>query len=241
MDILLDSNISQDREKLRRLFRVKQTELELLRIRDFNIKKCDILSIQNRDFTLIPLNIEKFLDFTFDDFLSFREEHKLFKSRLEFSAKYVHSITNENIMILYLYSEGNKKVNKSDTEIVYIFVKKGYKHLLLITENGLGNPSINTSILSSNIEIFLDEDLAFNRTKHAYAPIHVDHITASNVNEWSEKEQLNANKLPIILTDDIISKYYGGKPMDIFQYELMSPSSDRMIYYRNVRTMTGKK
>ena len=110
--------------------------------------------------------------------------------------------------------------------------------MILITETGLNSESNNivtNRTIGYKIEVFLDYELAFARPKHALSPISVKHIHSNQLKQWSQDEHIQPEKLPMVLTIDPISKWFGANPMDGFQYEIMGTTTDTAGYYRIVR------
>lgn len=241
MNYSLNPSNPEQREILRRLFRVKQTEIEMIKSRGYII---DQVALMKTDINFIkPLrDISIFInpEFTFEDFLQYRETNNVFQNRIEFSCVYFNKLNvNETLLILYLNNEPGKQVGKTDLSIVYNFISsQAYKHIIIVTNTGL-NPESNNQIVNRTvgykIEVFQDYELAFNRTKHALAPISITHIPVANVSDWAKSENIQPEKLPMIFNVDMIAKWYGARPYDVFQYTIMGTTTDTAGYYRITR------
>lgn len=231
-------------ESLRRLFRMKRVEGEMMLARGFSL---DEVHVMKKDRTWVATNLSGFQHpaATFDDFLRFREASGLFGSREEFSSIYTTPDKSRKIIVLYLTSEPGKKVAKADFAIVHTFIAAAaYRHIILVSENGLNadNSSyVNNRVAGFRIELFLDIDLSFNRTKHALCPIQVRHVPASQVKGYSNEEGIQSEKLPLIYDKDPISKWFGAEPGDVFQEENLSTENDTAGNYRRVRQTPSDK
>lgn len=183
----------------------------------------------------------------FRAFLQHRSETGYYQSRQEFSSIY-YDVNGKPLVVLYLPNRPGKKVSKEEFEIVNTFIQLGAQHgdhpqmrfrdFILVTETGLN--AINTNKLRNrtigyNIEVFLDSELAFPRVKHAYAPITVEHIPKSNIPQWSQQEQIQPEKLPMVMNLDAVAKWYGASPFDVLQTELLGTTTDTIGYARIVR------
>lgn len=241
MEPALDTNIPEQKERLRRLFRVKATETEMMVQRG---NRLDLVSMMRSDRNFHPQQIDltglRNPTLRPEALLQYRQQTGLFQSRQEFSSVYFSATNPEDrILVLYLGNEPGKQVAKKDFEIVLLFIQtQAFRHIILITETGLNSENNNFVInrtLGYKIEVFLDTQLAFNRTKHALAPISTQHIPARQVPQWARDEQIQAEKLPMILNIDILAKWYGANPYDGFQTEVISATNETGIYYRITR------
>lgn len=82
----------------------------------------------------------------------------------------------------------------------------GIKHCIIIYKEGITSSAkqiIATSI-DTKIEVFLESDLHFNKTKHRLVP---EHIALSKTDSINFKKKYGT-KLPAILKTDPISRFY---------------------------------
>lgn len=241
MEPALNANIPEQKERLRRLFRVKATETEMMAQRGYRL---DLISMLQSDhqFNPQPINLTNLKNpgLRIDQLLEFRQRTGMFQSRQEFSSLYYKSENPEDrVLVLYLGNEPGKQVAKKDFAIVLAFIQtQKYRHIILMTETGLNSESNNfvtNRIIGYKIEVFLDKQLAYNITKHALAPIVIQHIPARQVSQWAQREQIQADKLPMIMNNDDLAKWFGSDPFDGFQLEVMGATTDTSGYYRIVR------
>jgi DNA-directed RNA polymerase subunit H (RpoH/RPB5) len=226
-----------DLERLRRLFRVKTTEIEMMLDRGYRLDTVHIFQydkFKETPFDLTSLNTP---GFRFEEFLKFREDRGIFQSRQNFSSIYYKD--NDRILILYLNNDPGKQVSKKDFQIVLSFIQTQiYRHIILITETGLNsdnNNFVTSRTTGYKIEVFLDSDLAFNVTKHALAPISIQHIKSKDTAQYSQKEQIQPEKIPMIMDSDAIARHYGSNAFDVFQMVTMGANTDTTGSYRLCR------
>lgn len=269
MDLSLNPQIPKQREQLRRLFIMKRTELEMMVQRGYDISAVtqlqrgyDLTTIaQLQSMREVPYSVDlrPFLDPTlgivpgkptspegafFEPMLAYRQQTGIFQSRQDFSAIYYTPGREKHVLVLYLGNEPGKQVSMKDFQIVNDFIGTGkFHHIILVTETGL-NPDnlskVRTRMPGYRFEIFLDQELSFNRTKHAYAPIKIEHIPAKEVSAWTQREEIQAEKLPMILNVDPIAKWFGAGPLDVFQTELLGTTTDTEGYARITRMAPSK-
>lgn len=252
MERALDANNPEEREKLRRLFRVKKTEGEMLARRGYRL---DIVDVMKSDRSFVRVNLSGLQDpaLQLPTLLEFREKYGLFRSRQEFSSIYYHAQDPKiKVLVLYLGNDPGKQVGTKDFNIFHEFIQaqariqdetQRIRHFILITETGLNSEKssfIANRILGYKVEVFLDVELAFNKTKHALAPIETVHIPARMVKWWAQEEQFQPEKAPMVLNVDANAKWYGAEPMDGFQHIIMGTTTDTAVYYRICRQATTK-
>jgi DNA-directed RNA polymerase subunit H (RpoH/RPB5) len=250
MEPILDDNIPEQREILRRLFRVKATETEMMAQRGYRLDSVIMLQ-QDRNFNPLPLDLSGLSNpsLRFETLLQSRRDSSLpktlrdggrFRSRIEFSSLYV-GLNNpqDEVLILYLGSAPGKQVAKDDFDIVYKFIQtQKFRHMILISERGLNPENTNTitnRTIGYKIEVFKDQDLAFNITKHALAPISTVHIPVRQRDQFAQQEGIQPDKLPMIMNDDANCKYFGGLAGDCFMSRVMGATVDTSISYKITR------
>ena len=250
MEAILDDTVPEQREILRRLFRVKATETEMMARRGYRLDSVMMLQ-QDHNFNGTPFDLTSFSNpnHRLESLLDFRRKSGLpktlkdggrFKSRIEFSSYYVSSTNPQDIvLVLYLGSSPGKQVAKDDFIIVNNFIRtQKFRHMILISERGL-NPDntnqVNNRTLGYKIEVFKDQDLAFNITKHALAPISTLHVPVRQRDQFAQQEGLQPDKLPMIMNDDSNCKYYGGVSGDCFMSMVMGATVDSSLSYKIVR------
>jgi len=196
-------------ENFNKFFKTRQTVLEMLRDRKYETSE---YFDENGEY--IQLNQELFnRDFNINNL-------KLTVSK----------INNPDDKILVLFHE--KKIG---IDILKMIINQmndvNIAHTILIVKYKVTSFAKKEIIkLSSkyNFEIFLENEMLFNITKHRIVPKHIllDDIEAKElINCYGKK----IFYLPKIFKTDAICKYYDGKVGDIFKIE-----REKNIYYRVV-------
>jgi DNA-directed RNA polymerase subunit H (RpoH/RPB5) len=95
--------------------------------------------------------------------------------------------------------------------------KANISHGLLVFE-GIPTPAVknvvtNTPDLMMNIELFQADDLQFNITEHRLVPKHI-RLTKDETKEFKEKY---GTDIPIIKTDDAVSRFYNFSKGEIIK------------------------
>ena len=145
--------------------------------------------------------------------------------------KYYLSKTNqENKELIYSKDKDNKDKDNKDNENIIIFFpqekkvnidivkEKIYrmkncdikKCIIVYKETITSSAKKTLELLSSDIELFIEEELKYNITKHYLVPKHI------RLPE-KEKKQLKekfGKKMPVLLKSDPISRYYNYKKGD---------------------------
>lgn len=235
--------MSFTREELRKLFRVKKNEINMMAFRGFPLTKAFLMDVQNRGFK--EVNLSTFPSMTFEEFLQFRNERKLFQERNEFSTLYVEPGTQRNCLVLYLNTELGKKVNKDNFRLVELAIKDRISHhLIIISQNGLNPDSIGFiehRMAGYRVETFIDLEFALDPLQHALSPISIRHIPAQETAEWGREEEIQPTQLPIILTTDPIAKRFGGQGLDVFQSTIVGTSVEEQGWARLTRKAPKEK
>lgn len=240
-----DINNAKDRETLRRLYKVKRTEGEMMKQRGYRLDNLSVIDFNTNQF-VGPISVEGLQNPNnpLDLILTWAAENGIFQSRKSFSSVYENA-EGHQVLVLYLENSPGKQVDKKGMNIVRTFVSSGVvNHIIIITETGL-NPNnsseIKDRITSVKIEVFLDKELAFNHLKHVLAPISIRHIKSEDAAKWAAAEGVTRDQLPLIFNTDTISKYYAAKPLDIMEYELLGTNTETMGYYRVVRPAPSQR
>ena len=238
--LIIDAQSKDGREKLRRLYTVKRTEVELVRDRGWDPAYGLRFQLTKDEIRTQQLNYNIFHEKTFDEFLLYRQENGLFPTRESFSTIYIHPSNHDHrLLVMYLNSAPMKQVAKDNISALQTFVATGqFRNIIVISENGLLSAiafHIQNEISNIAFTIYKDIDLAYNPTKHALAPIQVNYIHPHQVPEFEKEEGLMRKQLPLILNTDPISKWYGAQEAGVFMEMLVGTETNFAIFYRNVR------
>ena len=187
---------------LKKLFNVYKTTLEMLYDRLYDIS--DYYDGEN---------IVRFCDAE-DDSIELSNYDKLL---LAYNKNNLKIVINDNqnkktCVFFYQTKIGINEVKK----IIEIINEEKIEHIILIITDSLTTYAVKEMKNNKNnteLEIFYEHEMIYNVTKHILVPHH------ELLDEKSTKLILNkfGRKIPLIKITDRITKYYNGKPNQIFK------------------------
>lgn len=194
----------------RDIYLCRQTLLEMLKDRKYNV-----------NLTTQSLTLQQFKQ-TYPTVLNDRNAIKIHVSRDEDSALSVHFFDETKVGL---------KTLKLALET---FERQSITHIVLVCKEGL-SPACKKYIQTLNIciEIFYEKELLFNVTKHFLVPHH-------RILEMEERNELLKNlrciesQLPLILEQDPVIRYLGGRKGEIIEILRDSITAGKTRYYRLV-------
>lgn len=238
----MNTNIDKNSNKYRKLLRVNSVVLEMMKDRGYNLANVAQMTVEGNVRQFKNVDLTWMLGSSNERKIAFAEENGLFRSRQEFSAIYTNEEGTKLAIVLYLLNQPGKQVSKNEFGIVNEFIATGQMKnydFILISKTGLNADSssnVRSRISGYNIMEFKDREFAINPTKSALAPIGINHITGEEqIKAWKEEEELEPSKLPMIQDVDPISKWFGAKPGDIIQTEILGTQASTQFYARLVR------
>ena len=259
MSTSLNVDNPRHKEQLRRLFRVTRTLLTMMKDRGYSLDNVSFFPPREAGGALFQSHINASWiirpEITFENFLQYREQTRLFQNRQEFSAVFYiftgdMQYVTEMTKVFFLTNEPGKAVSKDNALVLFHDIDSYEKgafspKYIVISEEKL-TPGVKKTIQTTNlngrsIEEFRDVEFAFNRTKHALAPIELQYAKGKDAEKVAAEEEIDHRKVPFILNTDPISKWYGAKAGDLFVTEIMGTTTDTEGYYRLVRTYQEKK
>lgn len=205
MKILLQAKMASsdiDPEIAARLFEVKKNQLNMIGRRGYNI---------DREKGILQLRLDQFLN-TYVPFA--RQQKKSFRSVL---SQVYQNDAGQRILVYYAdvpVTATKLGVNEMSDAIADM---KRY-HLgdaVIITAKAL-SPSASKNVagfVSYNIQIFLEEEMAYDPTAHFLVPKHIP-LSIEEQRQFLQQKQeqevgFTIDQLPIIPAHDIIARYYG--------------------------------
>jgi DNA-directed RNA polymerase I, II, and III subunit RPABC1 len=194
------------------VFRTWVTSREMVTERGYTIP-LTFLKAENNDFYTLYQNIDATSGFNNYDIFGTKDDKKLL-------VKFTLDKDSVNRQDIISFRNNVNDTYGEDTNIIYVVKSKP-----------------NTFVykeIKENDEIFLFNELVFNRTKHRLIPKHV------MLNETEKKEVLTTydcrdTQIPRMVTTDFLARYYGAKAGDMFKIYRPSPSSGVYITYRVVK------
>lgn len=125
-----------------------------------------------------------------------------------------HIYTKGNEMIIVFYMDIPKLNIKHTKDFISISMEHNINHIIIVYY-GITSSAKKLLMDLHNIqtEFFSISELQFNITNHAYVPKH-ERLSEQDATAFKQKY---GTKLPIILQNDPISKYYNFKSNDIIK------------------------
>lgn len=191
-----------------RLFKVRKTVLEM--IEDRNIK----IPVIDKNLTFEQFNVQYTAN-NIDIYINDEENNKKVYIHFYNSDKSFGKKTLSDLII-------NITEKYQDDSILIILILKDKENNLVSKE--LQKPNYK------NVEIFIQQSLIFNITRHVLVP---EHRILTEEEEKSLK--FNKKELPTILKTDPVAKYYGMKTGQICRIKRPSTVSGFTYYYRVVK------
>ena len=198
-----------DYKEKKNLYKCRETVLEMLEDRGY----------------LVPENFK----LSFENFLLIFEENNLD----------IHLIKNEKDSIIVRFMHDyNKNLTKKDLDnIVQTIIETTENeniNIVLIMKNRTTTSNKDLVDRTKNVEIFCQDYLVLNPTKHFLVPKH-SILSKEEETQVLKKYGCTKAQLPKLPHTDPIAKYYGMKPGDICKIVRNNASSGQHIYYRHIR------
>jgi DNA-directed RNA polymerase I, II, and III subunit RPABC1 len=201
-----------DFEERNTLYNIRKTVLEMLKDRNYTVPSSENITFDEFSIKFKNKNIDIYVD-----------------------------NTNENKGKAYVYFHNeNKTIPKADlknllNKTIETYQDEDIKLIIVLKEKGNGSIFKEiTKDIYKNVEIFMNKNMIINITHHEFVPKHTI-LTEDEEIEVLDKYSTTKNKLPKILKNDPIAKYYGMKPNQICKIIRKSPEVGDYIYYRLVK------
>lgn len=194
-------------------FRVRQTAMEMLEDRGYNV------SIDDKN-------------------LSYEE----FTNRLdEYAINLVAPHKIDSLKIAYVsFILDSKSFSKKDLVAMKLMIDETYTSndmSVIIIVQDKPTPQIAKELLNDeykSYEIFLMKNLMINITHHEIVSKHIL-LTSEEIEKVLEEYQTVRSQLPKLLITDPVAKYYGMKAGDVCKIIRQSPMTGESYYYRIVK------
>lgn len=215
-----------DPKLITKLFNVKKNQLKMLERRGYDISK-------EKNLFLIP--VEQFAD------IYIKHAKKLGQSfRSGLTNIYEHE-NGTKIAVFYTdMTPGKTQLGLNEIIRAVSFMKKhNVINCTIISPRPLSPPAISkiNSLVSYNIQVFLEDEVAYDPTEHFLVPKHIV-LTQEEQREFLNKNNLDIDHLPIILSTDIIARYYGlrsGQVVKIERENMFETMVFESISYKVIR------
>ena len=203
-----------DFEERKTLYNIRKTVIEMLQDRNYIIPASEIINFDDFSIKFKNKNIDIFIDNSQDE-------------------------ENNNKVYVYFHNE-NKTINKESlknllNKLIEEYNDENIKLIILLKEKGNGSIFKEiTKEVYKNVEIFMNKNMIFNITHHEFVPKHII-LSKEEEDNVLNKYSTTKNKLPKILKNDPIAKYYGMKSNQVCKIIRKSPEVGDYVYYRLVK------
>lgn len=224
--------------KVRRLFIMKKNQLKMLRRRGYDITKEEILlTYKLEDFMKIYLPFAKKSGKSLRNVLSQTYE----KIADEKEDKGQKGQKTERLYVFFADEDTKHKQLGVDIlgEMITDMDRYRAKNGILITPAPLSSSSKKKieELLSYNIYVFMENEMSYDPTEHYLTPAHRA-LSVEEQRDFLSKNNISIDQIPIILTSDMISRYYGFKPgqiIEIRRVNLYETLIQESLSYRAVK------
>ncbi|WUR05191.1 DNA-directed RNA polymerases I, II, and III subunit RPABC1 [Vairimorpha necatrix] len=140
---------------------------------------------------------------------------------------------NQTLVAIHFIDED--KIGKSAIEKCIDYYKNmNITHLIIVINQKMSATSQNIVHISDlKIEIFKDEELLFNITKHVSVPKHRILSEEETRNVLKEKK-MTIGEMPKILKKDPVCRFYGAESGEVIEITRKSRTAGESIYYKVV-------
>lgn len=220
--------MSIDENKARKLFQIKKNQLKMVSRRGYDIR-----------------GEEPLFNYTLDNFLNYyvtqaKKKKKTIRSLL------TNFYKNEQGELIYVYfadAPSGKQLSKDSISEVIVNMKGKSKNAIIITPNPLSTDAKKSiaNLLTDKIYVFTETEMSYDPTEHIYTPPHRA-LSEEEQRKLLSSNNISIDQMPILLTTDIISRYYGFTPGQVVEikrinmFDTMVPDS---LYYRAVKDDTS--
>ena len=216
-------NIDQD--KASQLFEIKKNQIKMVKRREYDI---------GDEVNILNYTVEQFIEI----YVTYaKSEKKSLRNVLS------NLYENEEGEKIYVYFADTKNSKQLGIEIIEDFLSNMHHYKtrngIIITPIPLSPASKKKikSLSAYNIYTFTENEMSYDPIEHYLTPEHIL-LKVDEQREFLERNNISIDQLPIILTTDIISRYYGfqtGQVIKINRTNLYDTIIQNSIAYRVVK------
>lgn len=208
------------------LFEVKKNQLKMVRRRGYNI---------DREKGILELTLNQFLK-TYIPFA--QQNNRSFRSVMT----NVYENDQGKRMLAYYVDVPATATQLGVNEVGAAIVEMDKYKLhdaVIITSKQLSPSAAKhiSSLVSYNIQIFLEEEMAYDPTEHFLVPTHIP-LSHEEARVFLEKNDLSIDQLPVILAEDVIMRNLGlrgGRIVKIIRDNMFETMIGRSVTYKAVK------
>ena len=215
------------------LFKIKITQLKMIRSRGYDI---------SREQHLLNMNIQQFIDL----YVPFAQQNnktiRSFLNQVYFKPSDLQQVNG--LVVYYTEPTNTKTIGKSDTCTIIQYLNQ-YQNICndaIIIANKIINSNGKEclrKVTNYYITIFQTYELLIDPTEHYMVPKH-QILTDDELEQLFESNQhnnINIHNFPYIRTDDAIIKYLGGKPRQVVKIQRRNVLDSMVKLYYVYRTI----
>lgn len=206
-------------QDISRLFRIRRTILEMLSDRGYAVLNSEEDLLQPRDVFAREFRTQNYN----------RESLTLLRQKKDDDKDQIYVFFPEEIK--------NKPLGvKPLTERAQRMERDGVRHAIIVLETGL-TPFAKKTVAELNsgdqarMEIFIENELIVNITKHILVPKH-EVLSAAEKKSLLRRYKLKESQLPRIQRTDPIARYYGLTHGNVVKITRPSETAGRYVTYR---------
>lgn len=208
------------------LYEIKKNQLKMVERRGYNI---------DRERQILQLTAPQFIN----AYIPFaQQQNKTFRSVL---TQVYENDEGKKLLVYYADIPSNSSqlgVNELG-DAIRDMDHYNLKDAIIITPKQLSSQSEKhiSGLVAYNIQIFLEDEMAYDPTEHFLVPTHIP-LDKTQQREFFEKNDISFDQLPILLTNDIIARYYGlrgGQVVRIERTNLYQTMVINSVAYRAVK------
>lgn len=210
-----------------RLFEVKKNQLKMVERRGYNIPDFE----KKIYTTTLPRFAQGYIEYADNNNKTFREVLRTIYENDSGDKLYV------------FYADSGPGTTQLGIEYVKPLVadmeRYGIRNGIVIIPKKLSSDAAKaiTGMISKNIQVFLEEEMAYDPTEHYLTPKHIP-LTREQQDKFLHDNNIDIDQLPVILSSDIISRYYGlvsGQVVRIERENLFESMVMKSVCYKVIQ------
>lgn len=208
------------------LFEVKKNQLKMVERRGYNI---------DRERNLLKTKLDDFLH----SYITYAKEN-----RRSLRSVLTQIYQNEEGKKIYVYyadaSPDSKQLGVKGIEPAIDFMNKEKIHdMIIITAKQLSSSADKKleSLVAYNIQIFTEDEMGFDPTEHFLVPKHIP-LTDEQQRSFLNDNGLLIDNIPVILSSDVIARYYGlraGRIVRIERENMFPTMITKSVSYKQIK------